>query len=223
MSSYSNHLSQEIERMKHEMTATLPKEMASAANLMVHPAAGAMALSALGFGLAGQAVGTWLGAMSAAAEASHRFWQPLLDEQPMGAPVQEAAVPTIEAAREKTSAREAPAQAAIPRRAVAARPARQAATIVPREAAPFAASAETGPRKPAAIERPTNPDDLKAISGIGPKLEQVLNAQGIWTYAQIIAWGEPEIAWIEDLLGFGGRVARDNWLGQAATLAEAAR
>ncbi|MFI0846751.1 NADH-ubiquinone dehydrogenase [Mesorhizobium sp. IMUNJ 23232] len=76
-----------------------------------------------------------------------------------------------------------------------------------------------GPRKPASIDKPDMPDDLKVISGIGPKLEQVLNGFGVWTYAQVAAWGRDEIAWVDDTLGFKGRIERDGWIEQAAKLA----
>ncbi len=78
-------------------------------------------------------------------------------------------------------------------------------------------------RKPAAMDKPGQPDDLKVISGIGPKLEQVLNGLGVWTYAQIAAWERAEIAWVDDTLGFKGRTERDDWLGQAAKLAAQAK
>ncbi|SUU89342.1 NADH dehydrogenase subunit E [Aminobacter aminovorans] len=74
-------------------------------------------------------------------------------------------------------------------------------------------------RQPASIERPETPDDLKAISRIGPKLEQVLNDLGIWTYGQIAGWTAEEVAWADDYLGFKGRIGRDDWIGQAAMLA----
>ena len=57
----------------------LPPEMASAVNLMAHPAAGVVAFAALGFGLASHAAGTWIGAVSVAAEVSQRVWQPLVE------------------------------------------------------------------------------------------------------------------------------------------------
>jgi NADH-quinone oxidoreductase subunit E len=75
-------------------------------------------------------------------------------------------------------------------------------------------------RRPAAIEKPEAPDDLKLISGVGPKLDQVLNELGIWMYAQVADWTAEEIAWVEDHLQFGGRVGRDDWISQARALAK---
>ena len=69
-----------FEAMTGEMTAMLPREMASAVNLFVHPFAGAAAASAVGIGLASQGFGLWLGAVSAMAEASQRMFSPLYDE-----------------------------------------------------------------------------------------------------------------------------------------------
>ncbi|MBC7017939.1 NADH-ubiquinone dehydrogenase, partial [Salmonella enterica subsp. enterica serovar Enteritidis] len=81
------------------------------------------------------------------------------------------------------------------------------------------AAVSTGPLKPAAIAKPGLPDDLKRISGVGPKLEQVLNGLGIYTHAQIAAWSPQEIAWVDDHLKFGGRIVRDEWVKQSAALA----
>ena len=94
----------------------------------------------------------------------------------------------------------------------------KAAEAIVAEPAP-AAETPAALVKPAAMDKPKRPDDLKQISGIGPKLEQVLNGYGIWTYGQIAALTPPEIAWLDDHLGFAGRIARDNWIGQAATRA----
>jgi NADH-quinone oxidoreductase subunit E len=74
-------------------------------------------------------------------------------------------------------------------------------------------------RQPTSITKPRKPDDLKAISGIGPKLEVVLNGLGVWTYAQIAAWTKEEIAWVDDYLSFKGRIGRDDWIEQAVKLA----
>ena len=74
--------------------------------------------------------------------------------------------------------------------------------------------------QPAAVAQP---DDLKAISGVGPKLEKVLNRSGISTYAQLAALTEAEIADLDARLGLSGRIGRDDWVGQAAALAKAGK
>lgn len=87
------------------------------------------------------------------------------------------------------------------------------------EVEPVAAVAVAGVASaPKAIERPDAPDDLKAIGGIGPKLEKVLNGLGVWTYAQIAGLTESEVSWLDEHLGFRGRIARDEWQKQAAAL-----
>lgn len=63
-------------------------------------------------------------------------------------------------------------------------------------------------------------DDLKKISGVGPKLEEKLNGLGIYHYAQIAAFTPENIAFVDDKLNFKGRIDRDDWLGQAKALDE---
>ncbi len=82
---------------------------------------------------------------------------------------------------------------------------------------------DTSGAKPIALEaaRDGKADDLKKISGVGPKLEMLLNSLGIFHFDQIAGWSEAEIAWVdENLEGFKGRVTRDNWVGQAKALSE---
>lgn len=79
------------------------------------------------------------------------------------------------------------------------------------------------PVKPAALPAPRDggPDDLKKIKGVGPKLEELLHSLGYYHFDQIAAWGPGEIAWVDsNLEGFNGRATRDDWVGQAKTLAE---
>ncbi|MCB1395141.1 MAG: 50S ribosomal protein L21 [Rhodobacteraceae bacterium] len=64
-------------------------------------------------------------------------------------------------------------------------------------------------------------DDLKKISGVGPKLEGLLHDNGVFHFDQIAAWNAEEIAYMDDQLSFKGRIARDNWIEQAAALASA--
>ncbi len=63
------------------------------------------------------------------------------------------------------------------------------------------------------------PDDLKKIEGVGPTLERKLNALGLTRYDQIAALTDEEVAKVDDALNYKGRVSRDDWVGQARTLA----
>lgn len=62
-------------------------------------------------------------------------------------------------------------------------------------------------------------DDLKQIKGIGPTLEEKLNALGIYTFDQIANFtpeDEEQIA--EAAEYFPGRIERDEWVKQAEAL-----
>jgi len=86
-------------------------------------------------------------------------------------------------------------------------------------AAPSAASLKDKNR-PAKIRKPAKPDDLKLISGVGPKLESVLHGLGIYTFTQISKWKKAEIDWVDGYLKFSGRIGRDDWIKQAKALAK---
>lgn len=66
-------------------------------------------------------------------------------------------------------------------------------------------------------------DDLKKISGVGPKLEGVLNELGVFHFWQVAEWGPTEIEYMDDRLSFKGRIERDDWIKQAGEFAEAAK
>lgn len=76
--------------------------------------------------------------------------------------------------------------------------------------------------KPAALAGPRDgkADDLKRISGVGPKLEGVLNELGVFHFDQIAAWGPDTVAWVDNFLSFKGRIEREDWIAQAKKLAE---
>ncbi|PBB32081.1 NADH-ubiquinone dehydrogenase [Mesorhizobium sp. WSM3868] len=209
----------ELEKMNQDLTKMMPREMASAVNLMAHPVAGVAALSAVGIGFANHALGVWMGALSGAVEASQRMLQPFLDDL-------EA---RTEAANNSSKARKA-TETLIAEAQTFARDVTDIAANASAEKAldargdTVAGTAATGLmpedfRQPKAIDKPAKPSDLKAISGIGPKLEKVLNDLGIWSYDQIATWTLEEIAWVEDYLSLAGRVGRDDWTGQASALA----
>lgn len=62
-------------------------------------------------------------------------------------------------------------------------------------------------------------DDLKKIKGIGPKNEKILNQLGIFHFDQIVTWTSDNVQWVDDYLKFHGRIAREDWIGQARKLA----
>ncbi len=64
-------------------------------------------------------------------------------------------------------------------------------------------------------------DDLKQISGVGPKLEKTLNEIGIFHYWQIAGLEKDHISELDDKLAFKGRINRDKWIEQARELADA--
>ena len=81
-----------------------------------------------------------------------------------------------------------------------------------------AVAAEKG--RPSGIAKPDRPDDLKLISGVGPKIEAILNNLGIHTWAQVASWKKAERDWVDNHLNFHGRIERDDWVRQAKALAK---
>lgn len=93
------------------------------------------------------------------------------------------------------------------------------AELAPDPVAEPAASA--GGIAPKLFDSPTEgpADDLKKISGIGPKYETLLNDIGVWYFTQIASWTDEEIDWLDNRLEFPGRIRRDKWQDQARALA----
>jgi predicted flap endonuclease-1-like 5' DNA nuclease len=68
------------------------------------------------------------------------------------------------------------------------------------------------------------PDDLQMLKGVGPKLAQRLNENGIIRFDQLASLSENEIAMLDERMGpFRGRIARDRIVEQAAYLARGDR
>jgi NADH-quinone oxidoreductase subunit E len=147
------------------------------------------------------------------------------------APVDAAPVPPSEAARPKSTDAEtnqalktpatAPKAAANNVKAVEAQPAPATAAKV--EAAPLVAASKPAladKNRPAGIEKPATPDDLKLISGVGPKIEATLHEIGIFTFSQVAGWKKAEREWVDGYLNFRGRIERDDWVKQAKALAK---
>ena len=74
-------------------------------------------------------------------------------------------------------------------------------------------------KQPAAMEEPEDKDDLKMLSGVGPKIETLLHSIGIFKFEQIAGWKEEERAWVDGFLKFKGRIEREEWVKQADALA----
>lgn len=63
-------------------------------------------------------------------------------------------------------------------------------------------------------------DDLSLIWGVAEKLEDKMNAAGIWHFDQIANWSPANIDWFEhEFEGFKGRLDRDKWIDQCKKLA----
>ncbi|MBB3310775.1 NADH-quinone oxidoreductase subunit E [Rhizobium sp. BK196] len=162
--------------------------------------------------------------------AVSRTW---VDKAPATAPADGAPVPPSEAARPKSTDAETNASLKTPAtspkasaknaKAAEVQPLSGTAASEPApKAAPEVAAkpALTDKNRPAGIEKPAAPDDLKMISGVGPKIEATLNEIGIFTFSQIAGWKKAEREWVDGFLNFRGRIERDDWVKQAKALAK---
>lgn len=117
------------------------------------------------------------------------------------------------------SVAKAPAKAAAPKVAAVKTAAPKKAPVkAPAKAA--AAVSVDDKNRPAIMKKPAKPDDLKLISGVGPKLEGVLNGLGIYKFEQVSKWKKAEREWVDGYLKFKGRIDRDDWIKQAKALAK---
>lgn len=175
--------------------------------LLAQSAAAMAAATAVGMSMAGQFAGAFFGALQGAMETQKRLGvatgsdEHVKDPQPP-AVEETVVVPAPQPVAEPRAKRKpvaAEPSAEVPKRTVKARATKQAAT--------------RPERKKAGV-------DLKQISGIGPKLEKVLNAKGVTRVSQIAGWSEADVARFDAELGLDGRIGRDDWVGQAKKLAQ---
>lgn len=217
--------------------------------LMAHPVAAMAAATAIGFGLSSHFAGVVIGAMQGSAErmkaaldkaaldkAAEADVEALKNDEaaPVGAGSHEGAgISGEEPALVRVAEPPVPslkvAKGRKPANLKTKAPADVGGGAPQKETA--AARANLGPaasrtKKPATVRKGSGPnaveaDDLKVISGIGPKLEQALNGKGIFRFADIARWSASEAKRIEAELGLDGRIARDGWVEQAKVLAKA--
>jgi NADH-quinone oxidoreductase subunit E len=235
-------LGKEHEGEAADRPALDPARMPDFSEVMKHNPlmANMAAATAVGFGIAAQMAGVFLGALQGAMEAGNR--QKAAEEAPSAAaPVEAPAVtetpapvpaPTVAAAVsepapivEKPVAPARKAAVTAPKAESVKKPAAKAKVATAKAAAPKAPAkpvveAKTVKAPKAKTVKANAPagGDLKQISGIGPKLVEVLNGLGVTNLAEVAAWDEAEIARFDKELGFGGRISRDDWVGQAKAL-----
>ncbi|MBO0347208.1 polyhydroxyalkanoate depolymerase [Roseibium sp. CAU 1637] len=135
-----------------------------------------------------------------------------------------AAKPSVEAA-DKTKAVAEPAvsdaKAVEPAQAAEKTPDKASAQAEKTVAPAVKATTDSEPLEKILLASPQGvADDLKAISGVGPKLESALNGAGIFHYWQIAGLTETQIEALDTKLDFRGRIARDGWIDQARKLSE---
>ncbi len=122
-----------------------------------------------------------------------------------------------------------PATAASEKPATAASE-KPSAAVASRTTKPEAVAATTAlpvlelsgkPQQPKSIAAPRSgkPDDLKLVSGIGPKIERTLHGLGYFHFDQIASWTADEVQWVDERLKFKGRIVREDWQSQARRLA----
>ncbi|GAA2816780.1 NADH dehydrogenase subunit E [Aminobacter aminovorans] len=132
----------------------------------------------------------------------------------------ETAVPPSNAAKPKTDAIETSPAVKSPSKVKAAPAAEKAASVAAPKAAVAAKPSLEDKNRPAGIAKPAAVDDLKLISGVGPKIEGTLHELGIFTFGQVASWKKAEREWVDGYLNFKGRIERDDWVKQAKALAK---
>jgi NADH-quinone oxidoreductase subunit E len=193
------------------------------------------AATAIGFGLTTQMASAFLGAMQGAfdtadrlakaAEADAAKTAPEAKVEPAASvPVAEPAKvePAIVAKAEKPATKKAKPATKAAKPVAAKAPAKKVASAKASPAAKAPAAKAAPKQTPAPKAKPRaasgKADDLKQISGIGPKLEEVLNSMGYSRFADIAGLDAKAIAKLEADTGLTGRIGRDDWVGQAKAL-----
>lgn len=216
---------------KHQKGEGAPAHKAAApVNPFLHSASAFAAAAAAGLDFQRQLANTMLGFFEAALGGAKSETKAPADAAPVVNKPAEPAVapfvqaPVVAAAPEpvvepvrvaKATISKAPVAKAKPKVVLAKEPAAKPAApkAVVQRPAPVAEAPVAPARKARTVK-----DDLKQLSGVGPKLEQVLNGKGVNRFADIAAWSDEDVRRIDAELGFDGRIGRDDWVGQAKAL-----
>jgi predicted flap endonuclease-1-like 5' DNA nuclease len=103
-------------------------------------------------------------------------------------------------------------------RVPATAPASPSVVTAPIAATIVAPASSTSASAPVSAQPALGRDNLQRIGGINAEVERVLNVQGVGKYNQIASWVEKDTTRFDRLLGYEGRIARENWIEQAQIL-----
>jgi NADH-quinone oxidoreductase subunit E len=196
--------------------------LAQASSKLFAEQAAAMAMmTAYGMSVAAQMTGMMLGALRGPTSVDEA--EKPKSAEPKAAPVAESATGKVVELRPRApkTAESKPALVAK----VAEKPVKKAAKQSAKTKVAPAKAPEPKPVAPVdkaapkvAIQAATDRDDLKKIPGIGPRLEQELNARGITRYADLGGLSKAAVKKLDAELELEGRITRDDWAGQAKAL-----
>jgi NADH-quinone oxidoreductase subunit E len=192
--------------------------------LMQHPTASVAAAAAVGFGMASHFAGFLLGAMQGFMDAAQKSAATAERERQeaeaaTGTP-SSVATPAVEPKAAETPVAPVAKAETVAGGVRASTAATVADMLASTQTVAKKVEAPASPAKPVKARRSKSVDDLKRISGVGPKIEQVLINMGVTRFRDIAAWTEDDIAKFDVALGVSGRIVRDKWIEQARSLAK---
>jgi len=192
-----------------DAAADLSRLAEASAKLFAEQASAMAVMTAYGMSVAAQMTSMMLGALQGpGAVDTPEASQPDAGEAPVVEPSPSATVVPLRPRAPKVSDA---ASVAV------ARPASKAGKKTPAKA-PSTRPVRTTAKVASATTPASDDDDLKKISGIGPRLEQELKARGIRRYSEIAALSKSAVKKLDGELGLEGRIAKDDWAGQAKAL-----
>jgi len=193
------------EREAEQKAAVAAASDATAADIVATAADESSALDALD------------GAEAPVVEAPIDVVEPVAPETPSAALDMTSDVTTSGAADVEDTA---PAATPVSKKATA-KPTPTKAKAAPKAKAPAKAPVAADGKPPVLTQpRDGGADNLKLLKGVGPKLEETLNALGFYHFDQVAGWRKKEIEWVDNNLKFKGRIERDGWVAQAKILAK---
>jgi NADH-quinone oxidoreductase subunit E len=217
-----------VEARKHDDKEPVADNAASdmsrfaeaSSKLFAEQAAAMAMMTAYGMSVAAQMTGMMLGALRG--PASEDIAADVKPSEPATAPVEQKSVAKVVELRPRAPETKAAVVAEVTKPAKSAaklaKPVKAKTTAAPKASAAKPAAKVAPKATPAMVASATDRDDLKTISGIGPRLEQELNARGILRYADVAALSKAAVKKLDGELGLEGRIVKDDWAGQAKAL-----